>query len=421
VSGFVANCSDLGQARPGDEARANSRRHEMTGASVGAVERNPWVRGPFWDTTWMLCAVWLVPLVLYLSRGLDDPRQGPLDTLYFGLTAVFWISHRVGSTWLAYLTTAYRPLLRAQPVRFLVVPVAIAAACCAVLLPADEALPWSRAERVIALAILDYGLVTYHFGAQHFGALSLYRVRAGGTTRSWQRSLDLVYAMTICGALVFGAEILAGTVAFHGAWLDRWIDPDRVADSAGSLRTMALAAVAVATLAMLAVEARSSARSLPRALYLVGAAAMVAVALLAQSPFVFVAVWTVQHWIVATGLSTVVASGEPPPERSRWRAALHAVHCRPWVFVCVLATVSMLLLPIMEVEAVDDDASFYAERIFGSLATNLRTSAWVPALLALGFTTGFLHYWLDRAVFRMSDPRVRAAAHRLFAKPSARG
>ena len=38
----------------------------------------------------------------------------------------------------------------------------------------------------------------------------------------------------------------------------------------------------------------------------------------------------------------------------------------------------------------------------------------VISLLALGFTTGFLHYWLDRAVYRLSRPAVRNAARGLL-------
>ena len=69
----------------------------------------------------MLNAIWLLPVVLWLARG---PSPGPLDILYFGLTATFWIGHRLCSTWLAYCTEAYRPLLRAQPTRFMIVPLA---------------------------------------------------------------------------------------------------------------------------------------------------------------------------------------------------------------------------------------------------------------------------------------------------------
>jgi hypothetical protein len=75
---------------------------------------------------------------------------------------------------------------------------------------------------------------------------------------------------------------------------------------------------------------------------------------------------------------------------------------------------SVLLLLVMEVEAVASDGVYYGDRIFGSLAVELRASEWVPALLAVGFTTGFLHYWLDRAVYRLSRPAVRIAARGLI-------
>src|ERR1700761_370809 len=71
-----------------------------------------WVRGPWWDSFWMLSALWLAPIVLWLARGYDDPENSPLDVFYFGLTALFWIGHRFCSTYLAYATEAYRPLLR---------------------------------------------------------------------------------------------------------------------------------------------------------------------------------------------------------------------------------------------------------------------------------------------------------------------
>ena len=38
----------------------------------------------------------------------------------------------------------------------------------------------------------------------------------------------------------------------------------------------------------------------------------------------------------------------------------------------------------------------------------------MPALVAFGFATGFIHYLLDRGIYRMSDPQVRAAARGLL-------
>jgi len=377
------------------------------------VRPHPWVRGLAWDAAWMLPALWLAPLVLLLSRGSEDPHPPSLDVFYCGLTALFWLGHRVGSTWLAYCTTAYRPLLRAEPVRFLVIPCVIAIGCFAILLPDDGALPWSRAERVTVLAIVDYLLVTYHFAAQHFGVLSVYRARAG--RRGGLRRLDRVYALVIGGVFVFAAEVVAGTVCFIDVWVDPWLDPDRVAAAAGTIADVATIIVCASTMGMLLVEARAARPSLPRALYLAGLGVMVVVAFQVRVPFVFVVLWTAQHWIVSVGLTTLVAEAEPDPVRSRWRRALHAINRRPWALALALAALSVLLLPVMEVEAVDDAGPFYAERIFGAFAAALRTSSWVPALVALGFTTGFWHYWLDRAVFRFSDPRVRGAARGLVA------
>src|SRR6267378_1434651 len=152
---------------------------EIAGVSAARClpeSRSHWVRGPVWDSFWMLNALWLAPIVLWLAHGYSDPQSSPLDSFYFALTALFWIGHRLCSAYLAYCTEAYRPLLRAQPIRFVGIPLLVTAGCFAVFLPPDAALAWSRQERLVALAIVDYVCVTYHFASQHFGALSLYRM-----------------------------------------------------------------------------------------------------------------------------------------------------------------------------------------------------------------------------------------------------
>jgi len=376
--------------------------------------RSPWVLSFAWDAFWLQSALWLSPLALLLAHGYEDPGESPLDLLVFGLTALFWLSHRFGSSWLAYATTAYRPLLRAEPVRFVVVPIAIAAACFAILLPADDALPFTRAERVMALATADFVLITYHFAAQHFGVLSLYRARSGSTADLRMRRMDRLFALCVGGALVVVVEAVADTTLFHEMWVGPWLDPEWLAGASGVLRVVATVLLVALTLALIAAEARVPSVSIPRVLYAVGVAMMVYGGLYTDRPLLFVAVWTAQHWLAATALATRVACAEPAPPDSRIWRGLHAVNRRPWALLFVLGLLSVLLLPVMEVEAVKSEGIYYGERIFGTLAVALRTSEWVPALIALGFTTGFLHYWLDRAVYRMSRPAVRIAARGLL-------
>ena len=381
---------------------------------MGGRAPSPWVRSPAWDGIWTLNAIWLAPLALWLGHGSSDPESSPLDLLYFGLTALFWIGHRVCSTWLAYCTEAYRPLVRTQPIRLIVLPFLITIGCFAVFLPPDEALPWTREQRVIALAILDYALVTHHFAAQHFGVLSLYRARAGRSGSGQARTIDLLFALGVGGMLVFLADILAGAVAYQDAWIGRWLSSAGPSDELHLVRMGAMLVLLVATAAMLVVEARAPRRSLPRVLYIVGLAGMVALALRRRSPFLFVVLWTSQHWTVATGLASRTACKEPAPSRGAVRRLLHAVNVRPWAVLLLLMVLSVVLLPLFEVEGNRDGGTYYGDRIFGALAAGLRTSSWVPALVALGFATGFVHYLLDRSIYRMSNPQVRAAASGLL-------
>jgi len=123
--------------------------------------------------------------------------------------------------------------------------------------------------------------------------------------------------------------------------------------------------------------------------------------------------WSVQHWSAAMGLASLAASGGPRASDGFCQRLLRQINRRGWAVLLVLAVVSTLLLPVMEVEAVSTEY-VYADRIFGNAAWWLRSSPFVPALLALGFASGFIHYLLDRAAFRFSSPDVRQAARGLL-------
>ena len=355
----------------------------------------------------------MAPLVLLLGWGDDDVRASPADALFFVLAVPLWFGHRVASAWLAYATPAYHALLATQRLRFVVAPLAIAVACFAVLLAPESVLPMPLAERVVWLAILDYLLVSYHFAAQHFGLLSLYRARAGRASDASTRRLDRWFALLVGGGFVVLANALAGSIAFQ----DRWIDPllgAGVSDTfVRTLRDGSSIFVVIMTALVLQVELRSQRPSVPRVAYVVGVSAMVLFGLLALDPFVFIVLWSVQHWSAAMGLASLAASGGPQAHGARWQRLLAPINRRGWAVLLVLAVVSTLLLPVLEVEAVSDEYAF-ADRIFGQAALWLRSSPFVPALLALGFATSFIHYVLDRAAFRFSSPDVRQAARGLL-------
>jgi hypothetical protein len=372
-----------------------------------------WIKSPAWDLVWVLNALWLAPLVLLLARGHADVRASPVDALFFALTVPLWFGHRVSSAWLAYATPSYRPLLAAQRLRFVVAPLAIAAACFALLLAPESALPLPLAERVVWLGVVNYLLVSHHFAAQHFGLLSLYRARAGRASDARARRLDRCFALVVGGGFVVLAEALAGSIAFQDRWIDPLLGAGGAQAFARTLREGGMVLVVVLTALVLRAELGSQRPSLPRAAYVLGVSAMVLVALLARDPFLFIVVWSAQHWSAAMGLASLAASGGAEAPRTLRHRVLAPINRRGWAVLLVLAAVSALLLPVMEVEAVTDEYA-YADRLFGAAALWLRTSPLVPALLALGFATGFVHYLLDRAAFRFSSPEVRQAARGLL-------
>jgi len=384
---------------------------------VNAPTRVPqpigWVKGPAWDLVWVLNPLWLIPLVVVLAWGHDDLRASPVDALFFALAVPLWFGHRVSSAWLAYATPAYRGLLATQRLRFVIAPVAIVVACFAVLLAPESVLPMPVAERVVWLAVLDYLLVSYHFAAQHFGLLSLYRARAGRASDVNTRRIDRWFALVVGGGFVVLANILAGSIAFQ----DRWIDPllgEGMSDAfADALRNFSVVVVVSITALLLRVELRSQRRSLQRVAYVLGISAIVLVGFIARDPFLFLVLWSVQHWSAAMGLTSLAASGGSQETGTHWQRLLAPINRRGWAVLLVLAVLSILLLPLLEVEAVANEYTF-ADRIFGQVALWLRSSPLVPALLAFGFATSFIHYVLDRAAFRFSSPDVRQAARGLL-------
>ena len=171
--------------------------------------------------------------------------------------------------------------------------------------------------------------MTYHFAAQHFGALSLYRSRADRGTCFRTRRLDRFFALAVGGVLVFVADILAGAVAYQDQWVDRWF-PSWIVSAENGIRGGAMFALLGITAITLFAELRMPRWSLPRVLYIVGLAVMVGLALRPRSLFLFLVIWTSQHWILATGLASQTPSAESAPTTGVVRRFFHGLNVRPW-------------------------------------------------------------------------------------------
>lgn len=383
----------------------------------GASAPRGWVRSPAWDLFWLHAPAWMFPLALLLSHGWPSPDDSPLSTLYLVLAGLFWIGHRFSSTWMAWMSSAYRPLLRSQPHRFITVPVLVMVATVMIVADPLGALPGSATSRALVLGGVDYLLVSHHFAAQHFGLLSLYRGRAGRSGDAADRRWDRAFALGIGGLAVILAELLQGATTVPDRWLAALGLTDPLLRWAEPLTLLGQGTVVVATVLLLLRERRTGPWG-PRALYIVELGGM-ALAAFTLDLSLFIMLWTAQHWLAAMGLASVVVSGEPePPQDARWHGIFHHVNSQPQRWVLVVALLSLVTMPLYEVESSGGPDDQPALAALGEAASSwLLSEPVLPWLLALGFATAFLHYLLDRAVWRLSHPEVRRAAKPLLRPP----
>jgi hypothetical protein len=86
---------------------------------------------------------------------------------------------------------------------------------------------------------------------------------------------------------------------------------------------------------------------------------------------------------------------------------------KPWLVLISLCAFSVVMTPIFEIEAVSAGGR-YSEQVWPALMEWLQNSEWYTFLVGVGLATGFLHYWLDRAVYRFSDLQTRKSARLLL-------
>ena len=155
---------------------------------------------------------------------------------------------------------------------------------------------------------------------------------------------------------------------------------------------------------------------LPRILYILGLGIMVTGAFHLQ-PIEFLMLWTLQHWITALGLAAQMGGNDIKKSMSVknriFKKSSFSEYQNQWIVLLFLCSISVILTPFFEIEAVSSGVR-YSEVIFPSFIYWLENSSWVLILVGVGLASGFLHYFMDRAVYRLSDAETRMSAKNLL-------
>ncbi len=344
------------------------------------------LRNPTWDFTWLLCGLWLLPLVILLDWG-----EG-LETFFLLCTLLFWLTHRFSSLLLAFTSPSYSSVRQAQPLRFLVVPILVILSVFTWLYSPWPT--WTLVEKILVLAVIDYAWALYHFAIQHYGVLRLYQLRnprQQGLSSSQQRN----WCLLLGGVLPWLGELVQGTTWLQqeGLLTFSWVPSD-----SASIWLLRGTVCLVSLMAWRKLTAQNC--SLPYQAYLLSLL-LLANAAWWISPLAFLVLISVQHWLVAVGIAGHARSIDSPKDHSGWRIV------GVWVLMTILA------VPFLEMDSVDLSNGFGAEWIPGWQAL-LGEPSVLTFCLGLAFASGFVHYLMDRAVYRFADPMVRRQVLRLY-------
>ena len=373
------------------------------------LNKNCWVRSPFWDLFWLHSGLWLGLIIFAFSN------QPELELFYMVGVFLFWISHRFSPFYIAWGTRSYRTVRDSQPWRFKFIPAILVLSVFLILFIPEKILPVSVSIRVFGLLMLDFFWGMHHFAAQHYGILRLFQHMKNHSSLNSSKLHDRLFCWGIGFILVLIAELLHGVSFLQ----EKEILPYTLKYLENDVIQIILRSCTLLVLAVTAILIRNAFvqnLGLPRILYILGLGIMVTSAFQLQ-PVEFLMLWTLQHWITALGLTAQMGGNDikniMSSKNRLYKKSPFSGYQNQLIVLFPLCIISIILTPFFEIEAVSSGAR-YSELIFPSLIYWLENSSWLILLLGVGLSSGFVHYFLDRAVYRFSDSKTRMTAKNLL-------
>ena len=369
----------------------------------------PWIRGPLWDSFWVLSSLPIGLALLFLTGPWYDwpnvrhYQHSVLLLLFFSLTVLLETGHALSPIVLAWSHTGFRQIMLERKDKYILLPTVIFTSSVLIggltsLGLADyrpgphhmfQITSWRNPFPMMVWVYMVWN--AYHFGMQNFGVLSIYRNKREGIAQhsrgNSQSPRDDVKS---------GHRLEQDAKLKVMAWGQRRIDktfclimtcvPMAIAFPIGffhkaDLRDPSVALSLIATSGMLFREMKTG-LCVPRLVFILTDG--LALAVIWWQPIIGITVYSLNHWLVAIGLSSHVYSG-------RWH----------WAFA-----LAMLL--------------FGAVGFFWLIPTpNGTLLRVIPIVVSARLGLGFAHFLYDRWLWKMTDPRVRATIGRdLFKPPS---
>jgi hypothetical protein len=382
---------------------------------------SPWIESPRWDVTWMFAGLWapaLAALAFLLTHGVGTHQVqrafgAGVESFAF-IYLPLSVLHRISTTYAVLATPILRDDRRSNPARYLYVPAGIVL-CCILLALAftfHDAFAFmpslhGRLWGFFVLAYVMFAWERWHFCAQEFGVLSIYRARARQSApadKRFDRVFTIVLMLIVNIVLVFRAGFRdLREVVLYGTPLAGY--------RGELLEPIALAAFVLGAGWMVSAivrELRHPQRSLPKLWFygLVGSHSLLLYFFPDRLGLFFLS-YVFHHWMVSVGLFgriTLHAYEAQPGRPDATRAPL----ARLLVGVAPMLGVTLVLyLTCAQLDRAGNLSPVPDAMIFAGASVGAKLLAGV--IIGLFFAINYLHYYYDRCFYAFSSPAVRKA------------
>ncbi|MGD8858684.1 MAG: hypothetical protein PVI30_01640 [Myxococcales bacterium] len=386
-------------------------------APARAAMAGQWIQSPLWDGVWMFSGLWapVLSVLIYLWLKATSGQPLTLESPGFDaakIAAIYLplsILHRLTTTYAVLGTPILRDEIRKDRRRYILVPAAILLGC--ILLSTAFAFHNSfsfmpnATSQLWGFFVLAYVMVLWerwHFCAQEFGVLSIYRVRAKQSTPEDKRfdrlftvGLMLGANMVLYVCLGFDVErevLLHGTAlsTYQGPWLE-W--------AAGGAFVVGSAATTFA----LVRELRHPRRSIPKAMfYLLVGSHTVLLYWFPHALGLFFLSYVFHHWMVSVGLFGRVTVNAYRAQAGDTISALRKVVLRVTPLLALTVLFYLFFEPLDRAGNLTPLPTTEAFMMNGVGAKLL-----AGVVIGIFFALNFLHYYYDRCFYAFSTPAVR--------------
>ena len=387
-------------------------------AAIHPNKNAHWIRSLWWDGFWIFFGLWGPVLILigYFASGfIWGDRQtlvrllgveGPFLFLYVAVGVL----HRMSSTYAVLGTPILRGEIRRNPRKYIFIPLGILAACLllaqAFVFHSAFSFMQSTHGQLWAFFLLAYVMILWerwHFCAQEFGVLSIYRIRANQFTpgdRNFDRIYTIILMLIVNMVLFFYAGFKNERILFYGTHLTDF--PESIVDS------VALVAFVVGMGLMLVAIIREWLQkepSLPKTAFyfLIGSHSML-IYFCPEAFLLFFFSYIIHHWMVAIGLFNRITMNSYATTSVKGRVWKYCKQIGPIFALCLLWYFFFSRLYTLDL-AGDLPKPDQAIRLFAGIAP--LTKIFWGVVIGLFFAFNFLHYYYDRCFYSFRDPAIR--------------